>query len=41
MPQLIVDRMKFLFINQDLYHTFVYLPIIPTHHPYQVYDAYQ
>jgi hypothetical protein len=39
MSPLIVDRMKFLFTYQILET----LPIIPapTHHPYQLYDAYQ
>jgi hypothetical protein len=34
---LIVDRMKFIYDHQ----VFEPLPMVPTHHPYQLYDAYQ
>lgn len=37
MSPLIVDRIKFLYTYQIVEP----LPIIPTHHPYQLYDAYQ
>jgi len=37
MSPLIVDRIKFLFTDQVVKP----LSIIPAHHPYQLYDAYQ